>query len=421
MTSGRLANTIVIGSGRLTSKKVRFFMRIVGLLFLGVAAGALLTLGLRPGGNQAGTAVGESTAFGQSEQSSSVRAAKRSVVALGTIEPRHGTVSVGSPLTGYQIQKIAVQEGQVVKAGDLLIELDPAVAEEEYRIAEAQFNEAQERQKTEVEQAKQRLTVAELGQMQTREGRDLELTAQQRKLDLADLKVKQAKSDVDRIKPLQRTKDPLVSEREMEHQQMLLDMAIAEQGAAKVAYTRLTQSLDFEWQKAASEKEAAQQAVAIAERGTALTALERRIALAQLKVAQTRVTAPSAGTVVGILVHPGEVVAGQPLVQIADLTLLVCHAEVDVADVPLLQKQRKATISSRAFQGKQLSGTIERVKSVVGAAALRPLDPRKPVDRSVTTVILSIDSKDAMKHLGGEANSAAAALLGLQVEVEIPL
>jgi hypothetical protein len=109
------------------------------------------------------------------------------------------------------------------------------------------------------------------------------------------------------------------------------------------------------------------------------------------------------------------------LLQIADLSDMVCNAEVEVADVPLLQEHREAMITCRAFHGQKLVGSIERIRNLVGLAKLRPTDPRQPVDRSVTTVVIGIKAAEALQHLGGTSKDAATALLGLQVEVEISL
>src|SRR5438105_3338044 len=105
---------------------------------------------------------------------------KRSVFALGTLEPRDGPVLVSSPLAGYQIRRLLVREGQSVKAGDPLIELDPAVAEEELRMAEAERATALERQQTEIELAQQRVEAADLAVRQATDARDLELAAQRK-------------------------------------------------------------------------------------------------------------------------------------------------------------------------------------------------------------------------------------------------
>ena len=64
---------------------------------------------------------------------------------------------------------------------------------------------------------------------------------------------------------------------------------------------------------------------------------------------------------------------------------------------------------------------VERVRNVAGAATLRPVDPRQPVDRTVTTVVLQVDAPEALRLLGGSANESGATIVGLQVDVEIPL
>lgn len=398
-------------------------MRVVGLLLAGIAVGTFVTLGAqwvlrgsRPGRNDSANGTPAPV-----RSRTSAAPAKRSIIAQGTLEPREGPISIGSPLTGYQVQRMSVEEGQLVKEGDVLLELDAAVAEEELRIAEAQKKEAEERQKAEIDLAQQRLKAADLAVQQATDAQKLERAAQEKQIEVAELKVKQAQSDLERLKSLHRDSDPLVSAQQVEHQQVLLDIAVAEHAAAKVALTRLTQSLEFQLQKATSEQEAARQALEIAQRGTGLAALARRIELAKLKLSQTRIVAPSAGTVISVFVHPGEVLGTQPLVQLANLNDLVCNAEVEVADVPLLQDQRKAFITGRALREKRLEGQIERVRNLVGPAKLRAIDPRQNVDRSVTTVVIGIDAKEAHESLGSAAKDAATALMGLQVEVEIPL
>jgi HlyD family secretion protein len=131
--------------------------------------------------------------------------------------------------------------------------------------------------------------------------------------------------------------------------------------------------------------------------------------------------APSAGVVISLTAHAGELVAAQPLLQIANLGSLVCLAEVDVADVPLVREKSEAIITCRAFRGQKLGGTVERIRNVAGAATLRPVDPRQPVDRTVTTVVIKVDAPEALRLLGGSAKEPGAAIVGLQVDVEIPL
>jgi len=139
-----------------------------------------------------------------------------------------------------------------------------------------------------------------------------------------------------------------------------------------------------------------------------------------LKVKQAKVTSPLAGSVLNVFAHPGELVTPQPLLEIANLQDLICVVEVDVADVPLLSLGHAAAITSPAFHGEKVSGVIEQIGVGVGSPALRQLDPRQSLDRTVTNVRLRIDARDAVRALGG-AKSSAVVLVGLRVDVEFAL
>jgi HlyD family secretion protein len=269
--------------------------------------------------------------------------------------------------------------------------------------------------------ATQRVEAADLALEQAQKSRGLELDAQRKQLEVSLTKVEQAQDDLSRLEKLKGGPNPLVSSQQVEHQETLVKLAAAEHSAAKVALQRLEQTLNFNEQKAEAEKRAAEESLAIAKKGTPVATLDRQIKLAEYKATQTKVTAPSAGTVISILAHPGELVSTQPLMQIADLNSLECLAEVDVADLPLLQDKRDAFITCRAFRGAKIKATIERIRNVAGAATLRPVDPRRNVDRTVATVVLKVDAAEAAKLIGSSVRDAGTALMGLQVDVEIPL
>jgi HlyD family secretion protein len=346
---------------------------------------------------------------------------KRAVHAQGTLEPRGGPVLVTSALVGTPILAVLVREGQEIERGTTVIELDPTVFEEELRIVQSQRAVAMERQQTELAMAKQRLEAATQAVDQAQAARGLELETQKSQVDVAEAKLEQAKEDLDRMRGLEGGKRPLVSAQQVEHQKTLVKLAQVEREAAGVALNRVEQTLKFNLQKAETEKKGAEDAVAIASRGTAIITLERQIKLAEHKLKQTQVVAPAGGTVIRILAHPGELVSTQPLMQIANLDALECLAEVDVADLPLLKDRHEAFISCRAFRGTKIKAQIERIRNVAGAATLKPVDPRKSVDRTVATVVLKVDAAEAAKLLGDSVQDAGSALMGLQVEVEIPL
>lgn len=391
-------------------------LRTTLILLIGVSLGILGMVLFPPrtrGPAEDATGDGTTNAAGASP--------RKSIVALGSLQPRDGIIQISSPLVGYQIKSILVQEGQSVKAGDALVELDDSPAKSEYALAASQLTEALERQQAEVELAKQRVAAAELAVQQATDGRQLEFDAQKSRVAVAEARKKQAAKDLERVKELSKLPEKLAADQQVEQQQLMVDAAAAEEEAGRSALKRLEQSLNFQEQTAAAELRAAKQSLTLAEKGTGVESLRRRVELSELKLKQTTISAPTAGVVLGVQAHPGEVVAQQPLLQIANLDNLICQAEVDTADVPYLQANQKATVSCRTFQGNTLDGTVERLGNQVSAAGLRPLDPRQPVDRDVTKVVVSIDSKKAARLINLTGNDRRSALVGLQVEVVFPL
>ena len=344
-----------------------------------------------------------------------------SLVALGTLEPQDGIVQISSALTGYQIKQVHVQDGQLVKAGEVLIELDASPATAEHALALSRQAEAVERQTSEIDLAKERVAAAELSVQQSSEGRELELEAQKSRVLVAAARKKQAERDLERLTELHALPEALASQQQVEQQQLMVEAAAAEQDASEAALKRLEQSLRFQEQTAAAELRAARQSRALAEKGTGLESLARQVEIARLKLQQTKIMAPAAGVILSVHAHPGEVIPQRPLVQMADLDHLVCVAEVEAGDVPYLQPHQKATVRCRAFQGSILDGTVDRVGSQITQAGLRPVDPRQPVDRDVTKVVVLIDSTKAARLINALGRDRRAALVGLQVEVTFPL
>jgi ABC exporter DevB family membrane fusion protein len=391
-------------------------LRLVGPLVLGIGLGGLAAWAYFANGHSAAveTASDPPSTGGEAP-------VKRAVFGLGTIQPREGAVLVTSSQVGTLIQTIPIKEGQWVEQGDVLVELDSSLAEHELRLAKSQRQQASERRQGELLAGRQRLDAARLALEQAQAAQKSEPAAQQKQLDVAKLKADQAHAELNRLEPLARTNPPGVSATQLEHQRGLVRLADAERDAAESAVGRLEQNLAFGVQKAEAEQRAAEQALELVQHGQSLAVLDEQVKLAERKLQECKIVAPVSGTVVSLAAKAGERVSTQPLAQIANLKTLECQAEVDVADVPLLRDRREAFLTSQAFRGARVPATIERIGNIVGAATLRPVDPRKAVDRTVANIVLVVDAAEARRLLGaGEAGSGAA-LMGLQVDVEIPL
>ena len=112
--------------------------RLVGLLLLGMALGALATWAFQVGYRGPPPTSADEGAPRDGRQPPREAPTKRTVHALGTLEPKGGAVLVTSPLIGTPVLEVLVREGQVVKPGERLILLDATVPEEELRIAQTQ-------------------------------------------------------------------------------------------------------------------------------------------------------------------------------------------------------------------------------------------------------------------------------------------
>lgn len=125
---------------------------------------------------------------------------------------------------------------------------------------------------------------------------------------------------------------------------------------------------------------------------------------------------PGRHTVLRVYLDKGEAVRQTPVLELGDLSRMVCVAEVSVVDAKHVTTGQAAKITSRSFGGeylgKALSGVVERVAPVVGAPGLLNANPLAPVDRRVVEVRIAIDARDSAE---------AARWVGMQVEVRIDL
>jgi len=119
-----------------------------------------------------------------------------------------------------------------------------------------------------------------------------------------------------------------------------------------------------------------------------------------------------------------------PIMQLGDLSKMVCIAEVYEADVKELAVGQQVTIRSPAFsapfadgdaennktagdanrQSGGIKGRVTRIGNLIASPGLANRNPLAPADRSVVEVRIEITDKAAIEH--------AAKRVGLQVTVE---
>lgn len=135
-----------------------------------------------------------------------------------------------------------------------------------------------------------------------------------------------------------------------------------------------------EWERARTALEAAQarfngvklqvdsysRSGAAAELANQLNALDARVELARRAVADKRLVAPYDGTVVRLDVKPGEAVAaGRQLAIVLERTPWVLEADVDQKELPFLENGLPCAVRFDAFPGETVAAQVSLVCSVI--------------------------------------------------------
>ena len=250
-----------------------------------VAIGALGALSLR--GGEKGVEVA-TEAIGR-------RSLVQVVTASGKIEPKR-KVDISADIAGRVIQ-VAVEEGQWVNAGDLLLRIDPTLYTAAVRRAQAAVQQAQAR----ASQAGAQLT--------------------------------KARSDLRRAEQLAQTNE-LISAADVENARTQAQVAEQEHQAARFAVSQA--------QAAASE---------------ARDQLSKTTIVAPMSGRVTRLNIEEGETaIVGTMNNPGSL-----LLTIADLSVMEAKVQVDETDVPGLSVGDSASVKVDAFPGQKFAGRVTRI------------------------------------------------------------
>lgn len=275
----------------------------------------------------ASAAITATSSFGVPDRSPTAPPAPfRRVAALGFVEPLLGDLTISARHAGT-VTDVVVEEGQSVRAGDLLVRFDGRLA----RIA-------LETARAEQAAAEAALTGVEAGL--TRE----EVAVRRARLTEAETRVAAAKRRMLRITPLLR--EAVVPQRDVD--ETLDELAIAE-----------------------AQAEVARRELEIASRGNLPHEIERASALRDVAAGRAEeakgilddhfLRAPSDGTVLKIHKRAGvTVLAAEPLLVIGDLSRRRVRAEFRDSDILELRVGQPSRIQTD-FGGAVCDGRVERL------------------------------------------------------------
>ncbi len=278
--------------------------------------------------------------------------ASERVGALGTIEPVAGIVNLAGP-SGAIVEKVLVAPDRKVAAGDpLVVFAGAARIELELAQAEQRLADADASGKSAI--AIQEATLARLatGSVQEIETARLELASAAEAAGYA-------------TKALARLvaagSQTFSANQKAQHEHQAETARIAHE-LAKTKLSRVTSGL-------ASDRKLAELELARLRLVHEQTVASARLAvdLARTALSDVRLLAPSAGTVLEVLVREGERASG-PLIRLADLGSMAVRARIFQSDLLRVAPGMKATVSHKILP-RQLTGTVASIGRILDAEA----------------------------------------------------
>jgi HlyD family secretion protein len=347
--------------------------------------------------------------------------------AMGLIEPASPPIEIKSKASGA-VTKIPFKSGDLVRKGDLLLELDP---KDEQR--------AVDRLQAEFDRAKANLQRAKVVRGQMEKDLPADIKIAETEVDAAKVLLAQAKRGLDKQEHLKEVAKGSVTPDELSFAQETFDQSAARVAQMEASLGKLKNNQDFQIQ-------AADQNVALAQAD--YDAAKKSFEDGEQRLKETKLYAPIDGMVTKISVRVGELIlsgtqsltGGSLLMTIADISDLYVTAQVDEADIstvldlappsarPGVQRTEasaaqgdtpradatKAGASQVAAltQGKPVKITVESFREETFEGVIEHISPEPLRQQSVVTydVRIKIASPNRYKLL-----------LGMQADAEFTL
>jgi HlyD family secretion protein len=374
--------------------------RIMAIL-VAVALGATAGLWLWGGGAQA---AGYMTA--KVERGS----LRNTVTATGTLQAVK-TVEVGSQVSGT-ISALYVDFNTTVKKGQLVAQLDPASAEAQLNQARANLNQALASvAQSRASLAQARAGVADasakvLAARSTTQNQRAGVSSAEANLAVLEAQRDDAQSFYNRQQSL--AGKGVISQRDLETAETSLKAADARyrQAEAQLTQARLGEQSASSAGVAQAEAQASQSSAGVSQAEAQVRSAEAQVQQAEAQVEQaelslshTTITSPIDGVVVSRNVDVGQTVAASlqapTLFTIAnDLTQMQVIANIDEADIGLVQNAKRATFDVDAFPADDFEGTIQQVR----------LNPQTTENVVTYNVVIDVANPDQKLKPGMTAN-----------------
>lgn len=281
------------------------------------------------------------------------------LVAPGRVEPVRDPVKLAFEAQG-RIVAIEVDEGNAVKAGQVIARLDDRLPAARVAAAEAQLA-----------QARARFALARRGP------RGEDLAAARAEADAASAAADHRGAEQARSEALGKT--GAVATSVVDADLAAARVATAQAAAAKARYQSLAKGTRLEQ---------------VEEAAAAIQLAQAELDAAKVALDQTLLRAPSDGVILRRTAEVGALVTTMtpmPVVTMADLRQLEIRAEIDEADVAAISVGQTAYATADAFGDRKFPVRITRLTNELGRKTVRDDDPRARVDTRVLEVIAQFD------------------------------
>jgi HlyD family secretion protein len=283
-----------------------------------------------------------------------------SVASPGRIEAQSDAIEVGGGVDGV-IRSIFIREGQNVRRGQVLAELECGDLKSALAVAQAEAESSR--------RSRDRLL---------RGSRAEERDAAGQKTESAKAILAQASALLDRNKGLVATD----SISHVTYEEALRN--------AKVAEAEYRQAQRYE-----QLVNAGPLPEEIARANAEVQAAEERIQFAQERLEKCVIRAPLNGTVLRVVLREGEsfsLSSPRPLFTIANTLGRRVRAEVDERDVGRVHIGQSVIISSDAYSGRRFNGSVTRLATMMGKKSVLTGDPADKADRDILEVTAQLQN-----------------------------
>jgi len=338
------------------------------------------------------------------------------VVAPGLVEPVSGVLNLGFEVAGT-LKSVNVVEGQQVKAGDLIAELENgdiqanlAIAQSNTQSAEASYKVLVEnleaeavRAQREVERLKADLAQLEAGyrvEEKARAQADLKAyeadaaraqEEESRYFDASGRYDKWAKSLYDQAKRNREAADARVTSAKTQVAQMEAGYRVEDKEKARAVLASAQADLNRIKQTQQARLDTAQAQIGQA---------RAQIKLAEANLKKTILKAPVDGVIVWQYLHTGENVIAlspTPVVALADCQNLRVRADIDEADFPKVHKGQRVKISADAYPGQYFIGEVDTICASAGAKNFTTGEAKERRDVKIVETLVKLQPPCPLK------------------------